>query len=83
LASRAGDALGTGVEMRRVNPRQSDAAPAALDVSGLAVHFGGVVALEDVSISLQPRPRYWRASKYPPRRCYHKPTRCSMRQPTV
>jgi branched-chain amino acid transport system ATP-binding protein len=54
LASRAGDALGTGVEMRRVNARQSGAAPAALDVSGLTVHFGGVVALEDVSISLQP-----------------------------
>jgi branched-chain amino acid transport system ATP-binding protein len=41
--------------MRRVNPRQPGAAPAALDVSGLAVHFGGVVALEDVSITLQPR----------------------------
>jgi branched-chain amino acid transport system ATP-binding protein len=41
--------------MRRVNPRQPGAAPAALDVTGLGFHFGGVVALDDVSISLQPQ----------------------------
>jgi branched-chain amino acid transport system ATP-binding protein len=41
--------------MRRVNTRQPGAAPAALVVSGLTVHFGGVVALEDVSISLRPK----------------------------
>jgi branched-chain amino acid transport system ATP-binding protein len=31
------------------------AVPAALDVSGLAVRFGGVVALEDVSIAVHPQ----------------------------
>ena len=41
--------------MRRVNARPSEAAPAALEVSGLAVHFGGVVALQDVSIVVHPQ----------------------------
>jgi branched-chain amino acid transport system ATP-binding protein len=31
------------------------AAPAALSVSGLSVHFGGVLALQDVSIDVQPK----------------------------
>jgi branched-chain amino acid transport system ATP-binding protein len=39
-------------EVRRDAPRT---APAALDVSGLAVEFGGVVALQDVSLSVAPQ----------------------------
>jgi len=40
--------------MRRVIARRSGASAAPLEVSGLAVHFGGVVALQDVSISMHP-----------------------------
>ncbi|MBJ7594785.1 MAG: ABC transporter ATP-binding protein [Candidatus Dormibacteraeota bacterium] len=39
--------------MRRVNARPSDSSPSALVVSDLTVHFGGVVALRDVSIDMQ------------------------------
>ncbi len=38
--------------MRRVDARPSGAAPATLEISDLAVHFGGVVALQDVSIGM-------------------------------
>ena len=41
--------------MRRVNAGPSETSSAALSVSGLAVHFDGVVALQDVSIDMQPR----------------------------
>jgi branched-chain amino acid transport system ATP-binding protein len=41
--------------MGSVNTRPSDASPAALEVSGLTVHFGGVVALQDVSIEMPPQ----------------------------
>ena len=40
--------------MRRVDAGPSGASAAALSVSGLAVHFGGVVALHDVSIEMHP-----------------------------
>jgi branched-chain amino acid transport system ATP-binding protein len=40
--------------MRRVDAMPSTTAPAALLVSNLAVNFGGVVALHDVSIEIHP-----------------------------
>jgi branched-chain amino acid transport system ATP-binding protein len=69
LASGATGVRGTrGWVVRRVSLRSSEAAPAAerrgdapvsapaaLEVSGLAVHFGGVVALQDVSIGVHPQ----------------------------
>jgi branched-chain amino acid transport system ATP-binding protein len=41
--------------MRRVDARPSAPSPAPLIVSGLSVHFGGVVALDDVSVDMHPR----------------------------
>ena len=41
--------------MRRVKARPSQPSSATLVVSGLGVHFGGVVALHDVSIDMQPQ----------------------------
>ncbi len=41
--------------MRRVDARPSAPSPAALLVSGLSVHFDGVVALDDVSLAIHPR----------------------------
>jgi branched-chain amino acid transport system ATP-binding protein len=38
--------------MRRVEAMPSGSSPAALSVAGLAVHFGGVVALHDVSVEM-------------------------------
>jgi branched-chain amino acid transport system ATP-binding protein len=69
LASGATGVRGTrGWAVRDVGARSSEAAPAdqrstdapgaapaALEVSSLEVHFGGVVALQDVSITVQPQ----------------------------
>jgi branched-chain amino acid transport system ATP-binding protein len=41
--------------MRRVNTKPSESTPAALEVSDLTVHFGGVIALQDVSMEMRPR----------------------------
>ena len=40
--------------MRRVDAMPSGPSVAALSVSGLTVHFGGVAALQDVSVEMRP-----------------------------
>ncbi|MDQ2961369.1 MAG: ATP-binding cassette domain-containing protein, partial [Candidatus Dormibacteraeota bacterium] len=40
--------------MRRINARSAESSPAALVVTDLSVHFGGVVALQGVSIEMRP-----------------------------